>query len=131
MYVKRFLTIFAAIGLTVSPVLSQTPSPASPTRPTLTAPPPTSLAPVPSAQTARPATATPPGTTPAAKTTNLNTASASEIDALPDLGKARTKVILDERSKGRFKDWADFDKRMTGTSVNAGVKAKIKDMVTF
>jgi hypothetical protein len=40
-------------------------------------------------------------------------------------------VILDERSKGRFKDWADFDKRMTGTSVNAGVKAKIKDMVTF
>ena len=63
--------------------------------------------------------------------TNLNTASASEIDALPDIGKARTKVILDERAKGRFKDWADFDKRMTGTSVNAGVKTKIKDMVTF
>ena len=46
--------------------------------------------------------------------TNLNTASASEIDALPDIGKARTKVILDERAKGWFKDWADFDKRMIG-----------------
>jgi competence protein ComEA len=129
--VKRFLTTFAAIGLTVAPVLAQTPSPASPTRPALTTPPPTSLAPVPSTQTVRPATSTPPGTTPAAKMTNLNTASAPEIDALPDIGKARTKVILDERAKGRFKDWADFDKRMTGTSVNAGVKAKIKDMVTF
>ena len=38
------------------------------------------------------------------------------------------QVILDERAKGKFKDWADFEKRMAGTSVNAGVMAKIKDM---
>ena len=31
----------------------------------------------------------------------------------------------------KFKDWADFEKRMVGTSVNAGVMAKIKDHVTF
>jgi predicted nucleic acid-binding OB-fold protein len=59
----------------------------------------------------------------------LNTASAAEIDALPEVGKARTKAIIDERAKGKFKDWADFDKRMSGTSVNAGVKAKIQDLV--
>jgi DNA uptake protein ComE-like DNA-binding protein len=50
---------------------------------------------------------------------------------LPEVGAARSKAIVTERAKGAFKNWADFDKRMTGTSVNAGVKSKIKDLVTF
>jgi len=62
---------------------------------------------------------------------NLNTATAQQLDALPDVGAARAKAILDERAKGKFKDWADFEKRMTGTSVNAGVQARIKGLVTF
>jgi hypothetical protein len=38
---------------------------------------------------------------------------------------------MTERAKAPFKDWADFDTRTAHTSVNAGVKAKIKDYVTF
>jgi DNA uptake protein ComE-like DNA-binding protein len=70
-------------------------------------------------------------TLPAGTKVNLNTASASELDALPSVGKARAKAIVDERAKSPFKDWADFDKRMQHTSVNRGVRAKIKDSVTF
>ena len=84
----------------------------------------------PAARTAAPA-ATRPAAIPAGTKVNLNTATASELDALPSVGKARLKVIMDERAKGSFKDWADFDKRTQHTSVNGGVKAKIKDLVTF
>ena len=62
---------------------------------------------------------------------NLNTATAEQLDALPQVGKARLKVIMTERAKSPFKDWDDFDKRMDKTSVNAGVRTKIKDLVTF
>jgi DNA uptake protein ComE-like DNA-binding protein len=62
---------------------------------------------------------------------NLNTATSEQLDALPQIGKARLKVIMTERAKSPFKDWDDFDKRMDKTSVNAGVRAKIKDLVTF
>ena len=75
--------------------------------------------------------AAPAAVTPAAQKTNLNTASAEQLDGLPDVGKARSKAILDERAKGKFKNWDDFTKRMTGSSVNAGVQGKIKDLVTF
>ena len=40
---------------------------------------------------------------------NLNTASADQLDALPEVGQARAKVIVTERAKGPFKDWTDFD----------------------
>ena len=115
MFGKRFLTVTALIGL-ATPVLAQSTVPASPNPPATTAPP-VKTAPLSAA--------------PMTKQTNLNTATAEQLDALPDVSKARTKVILDERAKGKFKDWADFDKRMTGTSVNADVKGKIKDLVTF
>ncbi|HVZ09170.1 ComEA family DNA-binding protein [Rhodopila sp.] len=62
---------------------------------------------------------------------DLNTATAEQLDALPQIGAARAKAILTERAKGPFKDWNDFDTRMAHSSVNAGVKAKIKDKVTF
>jgi len=115
MLAKRLLAAAAAICLTAAPVLAQTPAPGvpQPTRPTVAAPAPTAQA------------------SPIVKKVNLNTATATELDALPEVGQARGKVILTERAKGPFKDWADFDKRMTGTSVNAGVKAKIKNLVTF
>jgi competence protein ComEA len=62
---------------------------------------------------------------------NLNTATAEQLDTLPSIGKGRAKAILTERAKGPFKDWSDFDTRMAHSSVNAGVKTKIKDHVTF
>ncbi len=122
MFLKNLLAAVALIGLTTLPALAQTPAtPAAPAKPATTAP----AAPAVKA----PAAAKPPVA--AAKPVNLNTATDKELDALPGVGKARAKVIMDERAKSPFKDWADFDKRMTGTSVNAGVKAKIKDMVAF
>ena len=62
---------------------------------------------------------------------NLNTANATQLDALPGVGSTRAKAILTERAKGPFKDWSDFDTRTAHSSINAGVKAKIKDLVTF
>ncbi len=96
----------------------------------------------PAATDAAPAAAAPAATTPAAPAptaaavpagtkVNLNTATAAQLDALPSVGKARLKVIMDERAKAPFRDWDDFDKRTAHTSVNAGVKRKIKDSVTF
>lgn len=120
---KRFLAFTALIGLVATPVLAQSTAPVNPSRPTVTAPAVTAPA--------VPAAPSPMATTLVTKRTNLNTATAAELDSLPDVGSARTKVILDERGKGKFKDWADFDHRMTGTSINAGVKAKIKDLVIF
>ena len=134
MFGTRFLAVVAMFGWAVTPVLAQTAAPAAPARPPLVAPavkPPVAIAP-----TAKPpAVASPglaaPAPAPSTKLINLNTATPAELDALPDVGKARAKAILAERAKGRFKDWSDFDTRMAGTSVNAGVKAKIKSRVIF
>jgi DNA uptake protein ComE-like DNA-binding protein len=79
----------------------------------------------------RAAKTAPSNTVPAGTKVNLNTATSAELDALPQIGAARTKLIMSERAKGNFKDWADFDTRMAHTSVNKGVRAKIKDLVTF
>lgn len=99
-------------------------------RPRATAPAATDAATAPAA--AAPAAAAPPAAAvPAGTKVNLNTATAAQLDALPSVGKARLKVIMDERAKGPFRDWDDFDKRTAHTSVNAGVKRKIKDSVTF
>jgi competence protein ComEA len=130
MITKHILAAAALIGLSIAPVaipaMAQTIKPATTPAPMTT--------PAPSTVPAKPATsvAAKPGVaTPVAGKTNINTATAAQLDALPEIGKARTKAIMTERAKGKFADWADFDKRMTGTSVNAGVKTKIKDLVTF
>jgi competence protein ComEA len=129
MFGKRLLALVTVMGLAAGPVLAQGTSTATPATPapaaatTATTPPATK----PAKTTAHAAKATQAGTT-----TNLNTASAAQLSALPGIGKSRSKVILNERGKGgNFADWDDFDKRMAGTSVNAGVKAKIKNLVTF
>lgn len=122
MHVTRIIAAAAALALSGTLVLAQTPVPAKPPAAT----PPAAAVP------AKPPVAAPVAAPAAvAKKVNLNTATAAELDTLPDVGAARTKVIMDERAKGKYKDWADFEKRMAGTSVNAGVLAKIKDKVSF
>ena len=122
MTVKRILAAAAALAFSSTLVFAQA---AVPVKPVVPAAPPALTAP------AKPAPAPAAAVTPAAQKTNLNTATSDQLDGLPDVGKARTKVIMDERAKGKFKNWDDFTKRMGGTSVNAGVQGKIKDLVTF
>ena len=122
MFTKNLLVALAMNALAIVPVIAQTST--TPTQPR----PPVTTAPAPAARPPAPAA---PAAAPVAKKINLNTATAAEIDALPEVGKARARVIMDERAKGNFKDWADFDKRTTGTSVNKAVKAKIQGLVTF
>jgi competence protein ComEA len=76
---------------------------------------------------AKPAT-TGAATAPQAVKTNLNTATASELDKLPQIGPARSKAIVEARTKAKFKDWNDFVARKV---VPAEAAAAIKDVVTF
>jgi competence protein ComEA len=98
----------------------------------------------PAAQPARPAAATPaapatatrpaataPAAQPQAARVNLNSATAAELDGLPQIGAARAQTIITERGKGRFRDWADFERRMAGTSVNQQALNAIKERVRF
>lgn len=62
------------------------------------------------------------------KKVNLNTATAEELDALPQIGPARAKAIIDGRAKGKYKNWADFVAR---NIVPSNAEAAIKDLVSF
>ena len=91
------------------------------------------------AQTAQPTAPAParPAPAPAATTAarpaqvqkiNLNTASAADLDKLPQIGEARAKAIVEARAKGRFKDWNDFVARNV---VPKNAEDAIKDRVSF
>lgn len=67
-------------------------------------------------------------TAPTAQKVNLNTATAAELDALPQIGPARAKAIIDGRAKGKYKSWADFVAR---NIVPSNAEAAIKDLVSF
>jgi DNA uptake protein ComE-like DNA-binding protein len=146
MALTRLLTASAVATLLAAQALAQTaPAPATtqpqrpattqvqpalPQRPATTPP----AAQGQPAQPQRPATsqATPPAAGQAqGQRVNLNTASASELDSLPQIGAARAQAILAERAKGRFRDWADFERRMAGTAVNQTALNAIKDRVRF
>jgi competence protein ComEA len=45
---------------------------------------------------------------------DVNKADAAALDSVKGIGPSMSKKILDERSKGEFKDWADFQKRVKG-----------------
>lgn len=45
---------------------------------------------------------------------DVNKGDAAALDAVKGVGPSMSKAILDERSKGEFKDWADFQKRVKG-----------------
>jgi len=89
----------------------------------------TATQPAPAAKPTAPVTA--PAAQPAAaqaKKININTATAAELDTLKGIGEARSKKIIEERGKAKFKDFADLVKRGT---LPSNVEAEIKDKVTF
>jgi competence protein ComEA len=78
----------------------------------------------PAAKPAEPAKAA----APAAKKVNLNTATADELDGLPQIGPARAKAIIEARGKAKFKNWDDFVARNV---VPGNAESAIKNLVSF
>ena len=113
MTTRRFLATSVMLALLSAPAFAQGTQPSQPA-PTVTAP-------------AKPST-TGAATAPMAAKVNLNTASAAELDKLPQIGPARSKAIIEARSKAKFKDWNDFVARKV---VPADAVAALKDVVSF
>lgn len=54
---------------------------------------------------------------------DVNKADAAALDSVKGIGPAKSKQIIDERSKGgEFKDWADFEKRVKGVGEKSSMK---------
>ena len=113
MSTRRILWVAALLGAISTPVFAQTPQPPKPAAPAVTTP-------------AKPANPTTPA--PVVSKINLNTATAAELDTLPQIGPARAKAIVEARAKGKFKNWDDF---VTRKVVPSNAEAAIKDLVSF
>ena len=116
MFIRRVLVTSAMLALLSIPAFAQGTQPAQPAKPApaVTAP-------------AKPAT-TGAATAPQVAKTNLNTATAAELDKLPQIGPVRSKAIIEARAKAKFKNWDDF---MARKVVPADAVAAIKDVVSF
>ena len=115
MFTRRVLVTSVTLALLSAPAFAQGTQPAQPAKP----------APAVSAP-AKPATT---GTSAAqVAKTNLNTATAAELDKLPQIGPARSKAIIEARAKAKFKNWDDFVARKV---MPADAAAAIKDVVSF
>jgi competence protein ComEA len=53
---------------------------------------------------------------------DVNKADQAALDAVKGIGPAKTKAILEERKKGDFKDWADFEQRVKGVGEKNAIK---------
>lgn len=53
---------------------------------------------------------------------DVNKADAAALDGVKGVGPSMSKAILAERSKGEFKDWADFQKRVKGVGEKKAAK---------
>ena len=76
---------------------------------------------------AKPAT-TGAATHPVTAKVNLNTATVAELDKVSQIGPARSKAIVEARTKEKFKNWDDFVARKV---VPADAAAAMKDVVSF
>jgi competence protein ComEA len=45
---------------------------------------------------------------------DVNKATDAQLDSVKGIGPGTSKIILDERKKGHFKDWSDFIERVKG-----------------
>ncbi|WP_439496656.1 ComEA family DNA-binding protein [Bosea sp. (in: a-proteobacteria)] len=122
MTMSRFAIGLAALALAAGPAFAQTATqPATPAKPAA----PVTTPAAPAAQPAKPAA---PATQAQTKKININTASASELEQLKGIGEARSKKIVEERAKAKFKNFDDLVKRSV---LPSNVEADIKDHVTF
>jgi len=53
---------------------------------------------------------------------DVNKADAAALDSVKGIGPAKSKAILEERSKGEFKDWPDLEKRVKGIGEKNAIK---------
>jgi competence protein ComEA len=53
---------------------------------------------------------------------DVNKADAAALDSVKGIGPAKSKAILEERKKGDFKDWADFEQRVKGIGDKNAIK---------
>ncbi|QYF94059.1 helix-hairpin-helix domain-containing protein [Massilia sp. PAMC28688] len=53
---------------------------------------------------------------------DVNKADVAALDAVKGVGPSMSKAILDERAKGEFKDWPDFQKRVKGVGEKRAAK---------
>ena len=115
MSIRRLLSIAALLAVSAAPVFAQAIQPVKPAAP-------------PTAVTAPTKPAMPTTAAPIAKKINLNTATSAELDALPQIGPARAKAIMDARAKSKFKNWDEFVARKV---VPSNAETAIKDLVSF
>jgi competence protein ComEA len=119
----RILAVAAMLAAVSTMAFAQSKEPAKdPAKAAQPAPPAKSTQPA--AKPAEPAKAA----TPAAKKVNLNTATADELDGLPQIGPARAKAIIEARGKAKFKNWDDFVARNV---VPSNAESAIKNLVSF
>ncbi|SDF93437.1 ComEA family DNA-binding protein [Bosea robiniae] len=122
MTMSRFLIPLVALAAMGGQAFAQTATPATPAKPAA----PVTAPAAPAMKPAAPAAAQPAAAQ--AKKININTATTAELDTLKGIGEARSKKIIEERGKAKFKDFADLVKRGT---LPANVEAEIKDKITF
>lgn len=60
---------------------------------------------------------------------DVNKADAAALDSVNGVGPAMSKLILEERAKGEFKDWADFQKRIKGVGDKRALKLSAAGLV--
>lgn len=53
---------------------------------------------------------------------DVNKADVAALDGVKGVGPSMSKMILDERAKGEFKDWADFRQRVKGIGDRKAMK---------
>lgn len=53
---------------------------------------------------------------------DVNKADQAALDGIRGIGPAMSKRILDERKKGEFKDWTDFESRVKGVGDKSAEK---------
>ncbi|OBV39223.1 ComEA family DNA-binding protein [Janthinobacterium psychrotolerans] len=53
---------------------------------------------------------------------DVNKADQAALDSVKGIGPATSKAIIDERAKGPYKDWPDFESRVKGIGPKSAVK---------
>lgn len=65
----------------------------------------------------------------ASTTVDINLASVAELDGVKGIGPAVSSRILNERQKGRFKDWNDFITRVKGIGAGSATRMASEGVV--